>query len=67
MCEIVNLIMTPGSLWINIVCQQVAHPRLSEKLSLPRMIDAEKPRTRLYWEPVLSTLSLLFPTTVPYN
>ncbi|KAM3174988.1 hypothetical protein ACTXT7_009436 [Hymenolepis weldensis] len=33
MCEIVNLILTPGSLRINIVCPQVAHPHRSEKLT----------------------------------
>ncbi|KAM3173926.1 hypothetical protein ACTXT7_011581 [Hymenolepis weldensis] len=32
-CEIVNLIATPDFLPINIVCPQVAHPHLSEKLT----------------------------------
>ncbi|KAM3171265.1 hypothetical protein ACTXT7_016969, partial [Hymenolepis weldensis] len=33
MCEIVNLIVTPDSLPINIVCPQVTYPHLSEKLT----------------------------------
>ncbi|VUZ55898.1 unnamed protein product [Hymenolepis diminuta] len=33
MCEIVYLIVTPGSLRVNIVCPQVAHPHGSEKLT----------------------------------
>ncbi|KAM3176175.1 hypothetical protein ACTXT7_007010 [Hymenolepis weldensis] len=33
MCEIINLIVTPGSLQLNIVCPQVAHPHRSEKLT----------------------------------
>ncbi|VUZ48032.1 unnamed protein product [Hymenolepis diminuta] len=32
MCEIVNIV-TPGSLQINMVCPQVAHPHRSEKLT----------------------------------
>ncbi|VUZ45272.1 unnamed protein product [Hymenolepis diminuta] len=65
MCKIANLIVTSGSPWINIACPQVAHPRRSEKLSLPRMTVAETPLTWLYWEPVLSALPLPFPTIVP--
>ncbi|VUZ38529.1 unnamed protein product [Hymenolepis diminuta] len=67
MCEIVNLVVTSGSPWINTVCLQVAHPHRSEKLSVPRMLVAKIPQTWLYWEPVLSTLSLHFPTNVPFN
>ncbi|KAM3180382.1 hypothetical protein ACTXT7_016394 [Hymenolepis weldensis] len=33
MCEIANLIVTPSSLSINMVCPQVAHPHRSEKLT----------------------------------
>ncbi|KAM3180462.1 hypothetical protein ACTXT7_016232 [Hymenolepis weldensis] len=33
MCEIVNLIVTPDSLPINIVYPQVAHPHQSKKLT----------------------------------
>ncbi|KAM3185214.1 hypothetical protein ACTXT7_006798 [Hymenolepis weldensis] len=33
MCEVVNLIVAPGSLRLNIVCPQVAHPYRSEKLT----------------------------------
>ncbi|VUZ41907.1 unnamed protein product [Hymenolepis diminuta] len=47
MCEIVNLFVTSGSLWINIVCHQVAHPHQSEKLSVPRMTVAGTRLTRL--------------------
>ncbi|KAM3177519.1 hypothetical protein ACTXT7_004391 [Hymenolepis weldensis] len=49
MREIVNLIVTPGSLQINIVCPQVTYPHRSEKLSVPRMIVAEAPLTRRYF------------------
>ncbi|KAM3175464.1 hypothetical protein ACTXT7_008463 [Hymenolepis weldensis] len=42
MYEIVNLIVTPGSLRINIVCPQVTYPHRSEKLSVPRMICCSK-------------------------
>ncbi|VUZ55611.1 unnamed protein product [Hymenolepis diminuta] len=52
---------------MNIVCSQVAHPHRSEGLSVPLMIVAETLLTRLYWESVLSTLFLSFPTTVPSN
>ncbi|KAM3172830.1 hypothetical protein ACTXT7_013737 [Hymenolepis weldensis] len=31
MCEVVNLIVTPDSLPINIMCPQVTHPHRSEK------------------------------------
>ncbi|KAM3176167.1 hypothetical protein ACTXT7_007039 [Hymenolepis weldensis] len=33
MCEIVNLIVTPNSLPINILCPQVTYPNRSEKLT----------------------------------
>ncbi|KAM3181239.1 hypothetical protein ACTXT7_014754 [Hymenolepis weldensis] len=46
MCEVVNLIVTSGSLQINIVCPQVAQPHRREKLSVPRMVVAEAPLTR---------------------
>ncbi|KAM3172123.1 hypothetical protein ACTXT7_015199, partial [Hymenolepis weldensis] len=49
MCEIVNLIVTPDFLPINVVCTQVAHPHRSEKLSVPRMIVAEAPLTLRYF------------------
>ncbi|KAM3172316.1 hypothetical protein ACTXT7_014785 [Hymenolepis weldensis] len=49
MCEIVNLIVTSGSLRINIVRPQVAHPHRLEKLSIPRMIVAEATLTRQYF------------------
>ncbi|VUZ53594.1 unnamed protein product [Hymenolepis diminuta] len=41
MCEVVNLIVTPGSRQINIVFPQVAHSRQSEKLSVPWMVVTE--------------------------
>ncbi|KAM3176829.1 hypothetical protein ACTXT7_005741 [Hymenolepis weldensis] len=50
MCEITNLIVTPGPLPINIVCPQVAHPHRSEKLSVPRMIVAEAQLTQRCFE-----------------
>ncbi|KAM3180845.1 hypothetical protein ACTXT7_015516 [Hymenolepis weldensis] len=49
MWEIVNLIVTPDFLSINIVCPQVAHPQRSEKLSIPRMMVAEAPLTLRYF------------------
>ncbi|KAM3184348.1 hypothetical protein ACTXT7_008532 [Hymenolepis weldensis] len=45
-CEIVNLIVTPGSLRINIVCPQVAHSYRPGQLSVPQMIVAVAQLTR---------------------
>ncbi|KAM3183954.1 hypothetical protein ACTXT7_009323 [Hymenolepis weldensis] len=49
MCEIVNLIVAPGSLRINIVCHQVARPYRSEKLSVSRMVVAEAQLIQRYF------------------
>ncbi|VUZ51766.1 unnamed protein product [Hymenolepis diminuta] len=67
MCEIVYLIVTSGSPWINIVCPRVAYFHRSEKLSVFRMIVAETLLSRLNWGRVLSILSLPFSAIVQSN
>ncbi|KAM3178585.1 hypothetical protein ACTXT7_002288 [Hymenolepis weldensis] len=61
MCEIVNLIVTPGSLRINIVCPQVAYSYRLEKCTSDDTCRGDVS------EPVLSTLSPPFPTTLLSN